>query len=369
MTERAPRPERIAAAARALGSELRDLVTLYADAVGASLAEQFQMVAWDREQLIGQVQLRLDALRGRRFRELGDTNVRVIERAGQPLESLALVWKNLRQGRRVMLEWEQGSCSVVTELLGPLGRVLESTVGAPVLHIASAPWRADEPEPSASKVAFKVAHENPDDPSLWPVIGVRRPGPRVAVVEASADRELSAYVLGRTSLRRSGMDPRGIKRAYVVDADDRFLRHLKRVWVGAVMGPARDPFSFSGPVTPEVREDFLEVHRAWEGHPEVEVLVAGGDLKRAGTSGCYLAPALFACDWPVPELPLAGPMMVVVRARIDQARAAAEAASREGGQAIVVGATGNHYSGDVRYIRGALLVERLPPGLPDPRPV
>lgn len=369
MNDRAPRPERIAAAARALGSELRDLLTLYADAVAANLAEQFQMVAWDREQLIGQVQLRLDALRTQRFRELGETNVRIIERANQPLESLELVWTNLRQGRRVKLEWEEGACAVVPTLLRPLARVLESTVGAPVLHISSTPWIRGGEEPSASQMAFKVAHDNPDDPGLWPVVGVRRPGVRVAVVEASGDRELAAYVLARTSLRRSGVDPRGVKRAYVVDADDRFLRHLKRVWVGAVMGPPEAPFSFAGPVSSSVREAFLDAHRSWERVAGVDVLVAGGDLARPSESGHYLAPALFACDWPVPDAPLVGPMMVVVRSRIDQARAAAEAAAREGGQVVVVGATASNYPGDVRYIRGALLVERLPPGLPDPRPV
>jgi len=369
VTDRAPRPERIAAAARALGSELRDLLTLYADAVGANLAEQSRMVAWDREQLIGQVQQRLDGLRGQRFRELGDTNVRIIERAGQPLESLELVWTNLRQGRRVKLEWEQGACAVVPTLLRPLARVLRSTVGAEVLHISETPWAAGEEEPSASQMAFKVAHDNPEDPGRWPIVGVRRPGPRVAVVESSADRELAAYVLARTGLRRSGTDPRSVKRAYVVDAEERFLRHLKRVWVGAVMGPPDDPFSFAGPVTPEVREAFLDAHRAWEREPGVEVLVAGGDLARSGAPGCYLAPALFACDWPVPDVPLAGPMMVVVRSRIDQARAAAEAATRQGGQVVVVGASRNRYPGEVRHIRGALLVERLPPGLPDPRPV
>lgn len=369
MTERAPRPERIAAAARALGSELRDLVTLYADAVAANLAEQFQMVAWDREQLIGQVQQRLDELRDQRFRALGDTNVRIIERAEQPLESLELVWANLRQGRRVKLEWERGACSVVPTLLRPLARVLQSTVGAPVLQISTRPWMAGGDEPSASQMARKVAFDNPDDPLLWPVVGVRKPGPRVAVVEASADRELAAYVLARTSLRRTGVDPRAVKRAYVVDADERFLRHIKRVWVGAVMGPPDAPFSFSGPVAPSMREAFLDAHRAWEREPDVELLVAGGDLARPGESGSYLAPALFMCDWPAPELGLAGPMMVIVRSRIDQARAAAEAATRDGGQAVVVGADTKNYPGDVRHIRGALLVERLPPGLPDPRPV
>ncbi len=370
MSERAaPRPERIAAAARALGSELRDLLTLYSDAVASSLSEQLQMVAWDREQLIGQVQQRLDALKERRFRAFGGANVRVIERVGQPLESLELVWENLRWGRRVQLECEPGACQVVPELLRPLARVLEDAVGAPVLRFGDRPWAAGDPEPSASSVAFKVADDNPDDPLLWPVIGVRKPGPRIAVVEASADRELAAYVLARASLRRAGVDPRGVKRAYVVDADERFLRHLKRVWVGAVMGPARDPFSFAGPVRSEVRNAFTEAHAAWDADPQTEVLVAGGDLAKAGAQGHFLAPGLFAASWPMPELPMAGPMLVVVRCRIDQARAAAEAAVREGGQAIVVGAASQRYEGDVRYIRGALLVERLPPGLPDPRPV
>jgi hypothetical protein len=148
------------------------------------------------------------------------------------------------------------------------------------------------------------------------------------------------------------------------------------------MGPASAPDSFAGPVDTACRDAFLEAHAAWSKHPETEVLCGGGLLERAGDSRIYLAPSSFAVSWPVPDLPVAGPMLVVVRCTSEQARAGAESALREHGQVVAIGVRSGTYDGAVapqadvdhsrravRYIRGALLVERLPPGLPEPRPV
>jgi hypothetical protein len=75
-------------------------------------------------------------------------------------------------------------------------------------------------------------------------------------------------------------------------------------------------------------------------------------------------------SWPVPALPLVGPMVVVVACQDDgQLREAAQQADREHGQIIQIGGRPGRMPGTVRHVRGALLVERLPPGLPEPRPV
>jgi hypothetical protein len=364
-----PRAERIAAAARALAAELDMRIALHADAVARSLEREHGLVAWDREQLIGQLQRRLAVLRERRFRELGGPNVRVIERRRQPLESVDLAWTHLRRGRRVRVEHEPGACTAALELLRGMGHALRDAVGADVLEVAERSWDFADAEPSASSSAYRIALEHPDDPMFWPVVGPRRTAPRVAVVEATADRELAAYVLARAALRRTGADPRNVKLAYVVGLDDRLRRHLQRLWVGATMGPADDPGSFTGPVEASVREAFLAANAAWEADENVEVLCPGCSLERAADPQHYLAPALFVVDWPVPDLPMAGPMLVLVRCDDRQALAGAEAAAREGGQIIALGGKHGRYPGDVRLIRGALLVERLPPGLPEPRPV
>jgi hypothetical protein len=362
-----PGAQRIAAAARALGRELSELVAIHADAIAGALARQLELVAWDREQLVGQLQTQLYALRDERFRELGGSPVRIVERRRQPLESIELIWRHLRQGRRVRLEHEPGACTAAADLL----RGMRHALGPGVLDIAEVPWDDAPPRPasgSTSRMA-RAALEVTDDPSSWPVVGVYDPGPRIALVEARADRELAAYVLARTGLRRTGTDPRAVKRAYVIGAVDRLQRHLQRLWVGATMGPASDPESFAGPVDVALRDSFLEAVARWEAHDGVTVWAPGGGLERAGDSGIYLAPALFATDWPAPDLPLEGPMLVVVRCTVDEARAAAENAARQSGHAIQIGGRDRTYPGDVRVIRGALLVERLPPGLPEPRPV
>jgi hypothetical protein len=71
-------------------------------------------------------------------------------------------------------------------------------------------------------------------------------------------------------------------------------------------------------------------------------------------------------------------MMVVVVCssflRLQQAaRQAQESSGTAGGQAngqvVQIGGRPVRIPGTVRHVRGALLVERLPPGLPEPRPV
>jgi acyl-CoA reductase-like NAD-dependent aldehyde dehydrogenase len=215
----------------------------------------------------------------------------------------------------------------------------------------------------------RAAIEVGADPQSWPVVGVYPPGPRIAVIEVDADRELAAYVLARTSLRRTGTDPRATKRAYVVGTVDRLQRHLQRLWLGANLGPAADSDSFAGPVDAATRDAFLEACTAWRDHEGVDTWVPGGPLERTGDTGIYLAPALVSCSWPPPDLPTTGPILVVVRCGPDQARAAADQVGTQAGQIVQFGGRPHTYAGHVRLIRGALLVERLPPGLPEPRPV
>jgi hypothetical protein len=93
-------------------------------------------------------------------------------------------------------------------------------------------------------------------------------------------------------------------------------------------------------------------------------------LERTGDAARYLAPALFHVPWPPPELPLVGPMVVVVACEgEEQLRAAMERIRDEHAQVVQIGGRPGRIAGPVRHVRGALLVERLPPGMPEPRPV
>lgn len=368
-----PRPERIAAIARGMSAELSLRVSMYADALAQSLADELQLVAWDREQLIGGLQVRLRTLDEERFSvtERSDREtpgVRVIERRRQPLESIDLAWRNLRAGFCVLVEHEMNACSAALELLRGMARAFRDQLGAEALQIADVPVRSPLPDPSASASAFRLAM-GIHDPVLWRLAGPAVPGPRIAWIGPHADRELAAYVLARASLRRTGMDPRAVKRAFIVGPTDLLRRHLIRLWVGATMGPASAAGSFAGPVTDEAAEEFLATHEAWSTHPDVECWCPGGELDRADSHERYLAPALFATSWPAPDLPATGPLLVVVRCTSAEARAGAITAAREEGQVITIGAEKYDDVGDVTHIRGALLVERLPPGLPGPRPV
>ncbi|MCA9710797.1 MAG: hypothetical protein KDK70_33455, partial [Myxococcales bacterium] len=335
--------QRIAAAARALGPALGEHLTLHADALVDALERQLELAAWDREQLVGQVQLRVAELHRARPSVRPGPPVRVIERRSQPLEAIDTAWSWLRRGRAVRLELEAGACTAVADLLQGL--------------VPRLPAGGLELGPEVSDPL----------PAGYVEGGVDLPGPRIAVIDADADRELAAYVLARTGLRRSGMDPRGVKRVYVAGELELLERHMRRLWVGVSVGPVADPRSFAGPVSSLGRDRFLAAHERWRHHPDVRVWCPGGVLERTGDPACYLAPALFVVSWPIPELPLAGPMVAVVACAGDaQLREAAREAQQQHGQVVQIGGRPGRFPGDVRHVRGALLVERLPPGLPEP---
>jgi hypothetical protein len=338
-----PTAEQIAEVARARGPELSERIRLEADALVDALGRELQLVAWDREQLVGQVQARVAALLEARPAVRGGPPVRVIERRLQPLEAIDTVWAWLRRGRRVRLEQEPDACSGAATLLR--GMAYRLPAGALEIHDGATP-------------------------SGYVAGGVDPPAPRVAVIDADADRELAAYVLARTGLRRSGMDPRGVKQAFAVGELELLERHMRRLWVGVSVGPANDADSFAGPVPVELCERFEAAHVLWRAHPEVRTWCIGGRLERTGDGARYLAPALFHTRWPPPELPLVGPMVVVVacegEAHLQQAVRRARDA---GGNVVQIGGRPGRVAGPVRHVRGALLVERLPPGMPDPRPV
>jgi hypothetical protein len=341
-----PTAEQIADAARARGPELSERLRLEADALVDALGRELQLVAWDREQLVGQVQARVAELQGARPPVRGGPPVRVVERRLQPLEAIDVVWSWLRRGRRVWLEQEPGACSGAAQLLR--GMAYRLPPGALEIHAERAH------EPPAGSVAG----------------GVDSPAPRVAVIDADADRELAAYVLARTGLRRSGLDPRGVKQAFAVGELELLERHMRRLWVGVRVGPADDPDSFAGPVPPALCERFTAAHAQWRAHPEVRTWCPGGLLERTGDPGCYLAPALFHAPWPPPELPLVGPMLVVVACNGEtHLQSAVRRARRESSHVVQIGGRPGKLAGPVRHVRGALLVERLPPGMPEPRPV
>jgi hypothetical protein len=341
-----PSAEEIAAAARARGAELAERIRLVADALVDALAGQLQLVAWDREQLVGQVQARVAAQQDLRPAVRAGPPVRVVERRLQPLEAIDVVWSWLRRGRRVRLEQEPDACSGAAELL----RGMAYRLPAGALEIHEGTTRELPPGHVAG--------------------GVDPPAPRVAVIDADADRELAAYVLARTGLRRSGLDPRGVKRAFAVGELELLERHMRRLWVGVRVGPADDPESFAGPVPAALCERFAAAHAQWSAHPQVRTWCPGGVLERTGDAARYLAPALFHAPWPPPELPLVGPMVVVVACGGEaHLQEAARRAREQGGQVVQIGGRPGRIAGPVRHVRGALLVERLPPGLPEPRPV
>ncbi len=342
-----PSPEQVAAAARAVEGSFLERLAIHADALASGLARSHQLVAWDREQLIGATQSRVRRIAGQKLTVVRDLpSVRVLERRGQPLECVDIVWRHLRRGQRVFVEYEAGTCPAVLDLLRGIARAL-----APgSLAVAETPGA--------------------DEADHGPRVGVDLPGPRVAMIDADADRELAAYVLARTSLRRSGSDPRAVKAAYVCGSTDLLQRHVRRLWVGVSIGPATDSGSFAGPIEAGVRDEFLAACERWAADESVEVWCEGAGLDRSGATECYAAPALFFVDGAVPKLPMVGPMLVIVGCDEAGAKAGYEAAVAAGGQAVQVGGrAGDYPGGNTRHIRGALLVERLPPGLPEPRPV
>ena len=359
---KAPTPERIAQAARELRPRVLEALALMADALADDLAERLLMVAWEREEQIGDVQRRLGELGRRRFSKLGGPPARVRELNKQPLDGLALAWEMLCRGRRVHLESERGSCPGAFRI----ARDFVPSLPAGALSV-SAPGVYE--------------HAQAD----WPSVGVEASRERIALIQTDADPELAAYLLTRACLRRTGFDPRVVHHVVVVGSPDRLVRNLRRLWVGARMGPVDDERAFSGPVTELNADLYLACDKRWRGHEGITTICPGDRLQRADApEACFLAPALFrapsfAGEFEVVDtLPAcAGPMLVV--------HPVAESADeRELGERLLTRlAQERGHGGHLRFghkprevelrpidhqVHGALLVERLPPGLPEPRP-
>ncbi|PRQ08506.1 hypothetical protein [Enhygromyxa salina] len=352
------RPERIAAVSRALGHELLEAVALAADSLAEDLAERLGMVAWEREDQIGTAQRRLLALRERRFHRYGGEPALVRELREQPLEALELAWRALRRGRRVHVESEPDACPGVSRILQEMADLL----GEALLSV-SPPGVLD--------------HEH----ASWQQIGVRQRLERVALIQRDADHELAAYVLARACLRRTGFDPRVVHRVIVVGPSERLERNLRRLWVGTQMGPVDDEHAFAGPVDEPRSHQFLVDDAAWQARDRVTTICPGGRLRRANAPGlAFLAPALFRVripddQLPTDEPPLHGPILVIYPVGNDPT---AETRAERLLQHFAPRGHGHLRFGSKprdltlrrsdRQVHGALLVERLPPGLPEPRP-
>lgn len=361
----------IAATARALGQILLEQIARSSDELADDLATRLGMVAWQREEQIGSVQRRLLELDDLVERELAGSSepCLVRELREQPFEALDLAWRALRQGRRVHVESEAGACPGVFRILGELAE--RFVTGALALTPPGV-----------------LEHEH----TSWRRIGVEPRHGRVALVQADADRELAAYVLASACLRRTGFDPRVVHRVIVVGPSERLERNLRRLWVGARMGSVDDEHAFAGPVDADRAAKFSAAERAWRERESVVVLCPGGQLEHANRNsadgdreqGLFLAPALLRApplhgdELPADEPSIEGPMLVVYPVL---PHTADEAAIARGERLL------DHFAGRElgrlrfgnkpreltlrpidRQLHGALLVERLPPGLPEPRP-
>lgn len=352
------RPSRIAAASRAVGHELLEAIALAADSLADDLAERLGMVAWEREDQIGMAQRRLLTLRERRFHRYGGEPALVRELREQPLEAIELAWRALRRGRRVHVESEADACPGVFRIL----REMSDLLGDELLSV-SPPGVLDHPQAG------------------WQGIGVRQRRERVALIQPDADHELAAYVLARACLRRTGFDPRVVHRVIVVGPSERLERNLRRLWVGTQMGPVDDEHAFAGPVDERRAQQFLVDEAAWRAREQVTTICPGGRLRRANAPGqTFLAPALVRArihdgELPTDEPALRGPILVVYPvggggdADVRGERVLDHFAPRGHGH-LRFGSKPRELTlrrGD-RQVHGALLVERLPPGLPEPRP-
>ncbi len=351
--------DRTTAAARRRVAAVLGQLSLRADAIADQLARTQGLVAWDREQIIGKAQRALHELQGRTLRgPFGGAPVHVIERRQQPLESLAVVWDHLLRGRAVHVSAEARACPAALELLA---RERGSLGGA---------------------LTVEGEDADPADLTTRELVGVALAHTRVAIVLDDTDRELAAYILARVSLRRSGLDPRAVKRVFISGGQARLERHLRRLWVGATVGAPQDPEVFAGPVDAAIASKFLAAHERWAAAAGVEVLCPGGRLQIGGDSRSYLAPALLRVAWP-PADPLfalsdddagwVGPVLMIhpftSAAAIDVALADGDVAVE---RRLIIGPRRRSQKGvdpDLPQSQGALMLERLPPGLPAPRPV
>jgi hypothetical protein len=374
--------ERIAATARALGPNLLEQLTRGSDELADELAARLGMVAWDREDQIGAVQRRLLELQSLAGGSASSTEPCLIrELHEQPFEALALAWRALRQGRRVHVESEADACPGVARILSEMAERF--------------PVHSELEQVITITPPGVLEHEH----SGWRRIGVEPRHGRVALVQADADRELAAYVLARACLRRTGFDPRVVHRVIVVGPSERLERNLRRLWVGARMGPVDDEHAFAGPVDSARALQFAAAERAWRERESVVTICPGGQLEHATTStevgrasqssfldASFLAPALLRAppvhrdQLPEAEPSICGPMLVIYSIMPITPGTVDEAAAR--GEQLL-----DHFAGrklgrlrfgnkpreltlgpNDRQLHGALLVERLPPGLPEPRP-
>lgn len=347
------------AAARRRGPAVLARLSQRADAIAEQLLRGQGLVAWDREQIIGKAQRALQELQSRAPKgPFGGAPVRVVELRQQPLESLAVVWDYLLQGRAVHVSAAPRACPAALELL------------------------AGERLPLGGALTIEGEDPPPQDLATRELVGVRPATTRVAIVLDDTDRELAAYILARVSLRRSGLDPRAVKRVFVSGGLPRLERHLRRLWVGATVGAPSDPEVFAGPVDASLASKFLAAHERWAAAAGVEVLCPGGRLQIGGDSRSYLAPALLRVAWP-PADPLfalsdddggwVGPVLMLhpleSAAAIDVALADGDVAVE---RRLIIGPRRRSQKGvdpDLPQSQGALMLERLPPGLPAPRPV
>jgi hypothetical protein len=164
-----------------------------------------------------------------------------------------------------------------------------------------------------------------------------------------------------------------VHHVFVVGPIERLERTLRRLWVGARMGRVEDPTAFAGPVSPQQAEAYSEAERQWRAHAGVRVLCPGARLDRAEANlegRVFLAPALLRCDvGPVPELECPGPILVLHPVVAESAEAELARFSEPGGRLrFGTGGRGTSDHPEDRRFRGALLTERLPWGLPEPRP-
>lgn len=366
MSETGAAKAKLAQTAAGLQANFERTLALRASRLERSLASELSLVAWDRQRLIGQAQQRVRELRGQRARERNAQasldeaaeGVCVLELRAQPLECLPAVWAHLRRGVRVCLKPERDASRAGVDLLAQVAELFA---------------------PGSLRVLDAEA-STPDDALAWPRAGVEPAGARVALVQRDADHEVSAYLLARACLRRTGFDPRSVHRAVLDGPRPRLERQLQRLWVGATMGPPSDPHAFAGPVRPEDEARYLASIDTWAQLPGCELLCNGGVLQ--GPAGAdeaehqrYLAPALFrlrsadTLDEPPPTF---GPMLVLEETEPGESeRRLNGIAPRDSGALwLRFGARPKSVAlrTDDRQVDGALLMEHLPPGLPAPRP-
>lgn len=349
---------RIAAEAGALEPALERALALGSDGVAQAL-EAHGLVAWDREQVIGGAQRALATLRAQRLPPREGPPLLITERRLQPLESLPAVWRALRSGRQVSLRVEPDGCNAVPRFLGFLSEALRERLGTSVLRIAGHGPLHEDAKPGGVTVAKT----------------------RIGLVQADADPELAAYVLTQACVRRCGVRPRSVHWVVVATTDARpyatLERHLRRLWLSVRMGEVHDETVFAGPVDDETAQAFDRAN-GWLADMGATALVEGGRL--LSDDATFLGPSLFrvgrddeaqtAGAQRMDEL--RGPLLVLDYQPRD--RAEARLAELTGGAlargAVRIGVTPRGWTAPPKHVQysGAVLVERLAPGLPSPRP-